>query len=82
MPFTGSWLLDYASRYNVAGWIKSLNISNNTVIDNHGFCMQIQCVNNDYYLAGGLIYIEHNKLYRVGQSVNSLQVFIRKENIY
>ena len=82
MPFTGSWVLDYASRYNVAGWIKSLNISNNTVIDNHGFCMQIQCINGDCFLAGGLIYIENNKLYRVGKSVNSLQVFIRKENMY
>ena len=82
MPFTGSWVLDYASRYNVAGWIKSLNISNNTVIDNQGLYMQIHCINGECFLAGGLIYIENNKLHRVGKSVNSYQTFIRKEDIY
>ena len=82
MPFTGSWVLDYASKYNVADWIKSLNISNNTVIDNQGFVFQTQCINNEYFLEGGLIYIEDNKLHRVGKSVNSYQTFIRKEDIY
>ena len=82
MPFTGSWVLDYASRYNVAGWIKSLNISNNTVIDNQGFIFQTQCVNDKWFLEGGLIYIKDNKLHRVGKSVNSFQTFIRKEDMY
>ena len=82
MPFTGSWVLDYASRYNVAGWIKSLNISNNTVIDNQGLAMQIQCINGESFLGGGFIYIENNKLYRIGKTVNSFQEFIRKEDMY
>ena len=82
MPFTGSWILFYSSQHNVADWIKSLNISNNTVIDNQGFIFQTQCVNDEWFLEGGLIYIEDNKLHRVGKSVNSYQTFIRKEDMY
>ena len=54
-------------------------ISNNTVIDNQGFIFQTQCVNDEWFLEGGLIYIEDNKLHRVGKSVNSYQTFIRKK---
>ena len=82
MPFTGSWVLDYASKHNVSDWLKTLNISNNTVIDNQGLTIQIQCINGEWFLEGGLIYIENNKLYRIGKTVNSFQEFIRKENMY
>ena len=82
MPFTGSWVLDYASKHNVSDWLKTLNISNNTVIDNQGLTSRIKCINNVWVLEGGLIYIENNKLYRIGKSINSFQEFIRKEDIY
>ena len=82
MPFTGSWVLDYASKHNVSDWLKTLNISNNTVIDNQGLTSRIKCINDVWVLEGGLIYIENNKLYRIGKSINSFQEFIRKENIY
>ena len=82
MPFTGSWVLDYASKHNVSDWLKTLNISNNTVIDNQGLTSRIQCINHEWFLEGGLIYIENNKLYRIGKSINSFQEFIRKEDIY
>ena len=82
MPFTGSWVLDYASKHNVSDWLKTLNISNNTVIDNQGLTSRIKCINNVWVLEGGLIYIENNKLYRIGKSINSFQEFIRKGDIY
>ena len=82
MPFTGSWVLDYASKHNVSDWLKTLNISNNTVIDNQGLTSRIKCINDVWVLEGGLIYIENNKLYRIGKSINSFQEFIRKEDIY
>ena len=82
MPFTGSWVLDYASKHNVSDWLKTLNISNNTVIDNQGLTSRIQCINGERFLEGGLVYIENNKLYRIGKSINSFQEFIRKEDIY
>ena len=81
MPFTGSWVLDYASKHNVSDWLKTLNISNNTVIDNQGLTSRIKCINDVWVLEGGLIYIENNKLYRIGKSINSFQEFIRKEDI-
>ena len=58
MSFTGSWILDYASKHNVSDWLKTLNISNNTVIDNQGFTTRIHCINDEWFLEGGLIYIE------------------------
>ena len=82
MPFTGSWILDYASKHNSSDWLKTLNISNNTIIDNQGLTSRIQCINDEWFLEGGLIYIENNKLYRIGKSINSFQEFIRKEDIY
>ena len=82
MPFTGSWVLDYASKHNVSDWLKTLNISNNTVIDNQGLTSRIKCINDVWVLEGGLIYIENNKLYRIGKSINSFQEFIRKGDIY
>ena len=82
MPFTGSWVLDYASKHNVSKWLNTLNISNNTVIDNQGFTIQIQCINGECFLEGDLIYIENNKLYIIGKTVNSFQELIRKEGIY
>ena len=82
MPFTGSWVLDYASKHNVSDWLKTLNISNNTVIDNQGLTSRIKCINDVWVLEGGLIYIENNKLYRIGKSINSFQEFIRKEDMY
>ena len=82
MPFTGSWVLDYASKHNVSDWLKTLNISNNTVIDNQGLTSRIKCINDVWVLEGGLIYIENNKLYRIGKSINSFQEFIRKEHMY
>ena len=80
MPFTGSWILDYASKHNVADWLKTLNISNNTVIDNQGLVSRIQRINHLCFLEGGLIYVENYRLYRIGKEVNSLQEFIRKED--
>ena len=82
MPFTGSCVLDYASKHNVSDWLKTLNISSTTVIDNQGLTSRIQCINGEWFLEGGLIYIENNKLYRIGKSINSFQEFIRKEDIY
>ena len=82
MPFTGSWVLDYASKHNVSDWLKTLNISNNTLIDNQGLTSRTQCINGECFLEGGLIYIENNKLYRIGKSINSFQEFIRKEDMY
>ena len=82
MPFTGSWVLDYASKCSVSKWLKTLNISSNTVIDNQGFTMQIEHINGESFLEGGLIYIENDRLYRIGKSLNSFQEFIRKENMY
>ena len=82
MPFTGSWVLDYASKHNVSDWLKTLNISNNTVIDNQGLTSRIKCINNVWVLEGGLIYIENNKLYRIGKSINSFQEFKRQEDMY
>ena len=82
MPFTGSWVLGYASQNNVAEWIKTLNISKNTVIDNQGFTIQIERINGECFLEGGLIYIENDRLYRIGKSIKSFQEFIRKEDMY
>ena len=68
MPFTGSWVLDYASKCSVSKWLKTLNISSNTVIDNQGFTMQIEHINGKCFLEGGLIYIENDRLYRIGKT--------------
>mgnify|MGYP001626860170 CR=1 FL=1 len=82
MPFTGIWVLDYASKHNVSDWLKTLNISNNTVIDNQGLTSRIKCIDDVWVLEGGIIYIENHKLYRIGKSINSFQEFIRKGDIY
>ena len=80
MPFTGPWVWDHASKHNVSEWLKTVNISNNTVIDNQGFISRIQCINDEWLLEGALIYIEHHRLYRIGKTSNSLQEFVRNED--
>ena len=79
MPFTGFGVLDYDSKHNVSDWLKTLNISNTTVIDNQCLTLRIRCINDVLVLEGVLIYIEKNKLYRIGKTVNSFQEVIRKK---
>ena len=49
MPFTGSGVLEYASKHNVSEWLNTLNISGNTVIDNQGFTIRVLCINDEWF---------------------------------
>ena len=82
MDFTGSWVLIYASKKCVSRWLTTLNISNNSVIGNDGSVMEIKQVNENNYLAGGLLFFRNNQLFRIGKSSGSVQVFVRKEHVY
>ena len=75
--FTGTWILIYASKQTVSNWLINLNISNNTVICNDGTFMKIRQSNDFFYLGGGLLFVCNDKLFRVGKSRGSFQVFVK-----
>ena len=76
MPFTGTWFL-IDPTCGVSNWLRALNISNDSVIDNCGLISQLKHVNGSTFLEGGSIFISDDLFYRVGRTMSVL-IYARK----